>query len=66
LSQSFIRLALDRLPECRLVNLDELTYAGNRRNLSEIQNDPRYRFVKGDICDRDLVDQLFSEELNIL
>ena len=62
IGSNFIRLALDRLPECRLVNLDKLTYAGNLRNLSVIQEDPRYRFVKGDICDRELVEQLFSEE----
>lgn len=42
-----------------LVNLDLLTYAGNPENLDQIQRDPRYRFVKGDIRDKELVEQLF-------
>jgi len=48
----------------RIVVLDALTYAGNRGNLAAIERDQpeRYRFVHGDICDRPLVDRLFSEE----
>ncbi|MEW6248966.1 MAG: dTDP-glucose 4,6-dehydratase, partial [Nitrospirota bacterium] len=48
-------------PECRLVNLDKLTYAGNLNNLTDIENDTRYRFIKGDICDRAVVEQLFAD-----
>lgn len=59
---NFIRLALERLGDVRLVNLDRLTYAGNLRNLSDIDAGPRYRFIAGDICDRQLVGRLFSEE----
>ena len=44
-----------------LVNLDLLTYAGNLENLKEVEQDPRYHFVKGDVRDRELVDRLFSE-----
>ncbi|MEW6115788.1 MAG: GDP-mannose 4,6-dehydratase, partial [Nitrospirota bacterium] len=55
IGSNFIRLALQRLPECRLVNLDKLTYAGNLNNLTDIENDTRYRFIKGDICDRAVV-----------
>lgn len=44
-----------------IVNLDLLTYAGNLENLKEIENDPRYSFVKGDICDAKLVERLFAE-----
>jgi dTDP-glucose 4,6-dehydratase len=44
-----------------VVNLDALTYAGNIENLSSVQNDPRYAFVRGDICDKDLVDRLLAE-----
>lgn len=44
-----------------LVNLDLLTYAGNLENLKAVENDPRYRFVKGDIRDKDLVERLFAE-----
>jgi dTDP-glucose 4,6-dehydratase len=44
-----------------IVNLDKLTYAGNLESLRSIANHPRYRFVKGDICDRAAVDALFAE-----
>ncbi|PNU20934.1 dTDP-glucose 4,6-dehydratase [Geothermobacter hydrogeniphilus] len=59
---NFIRLALESPDEIRLVNLDKLTYAGNPENLSGLDSDPRYRFVRGDICDRELVQKLFAEE----
>lgn len=44
-----------------LVNLDALTYAGNPENLKTVENDPRYRFVKGDVRDRKLVEGLFDQ-----
>ncbi len=59
---NFVKLVLRELAEIRLVNLDKLTYAGNLENLQEIEADPRYRFVKGDICDSDLLARLFTEE----
>ena len=62
IGSNFVRLALETLGECRLVNLDQLTYAGNLANLREIEADPRYRFVHGDICDAALVGRLFAEE----
>ena len=62
IGSNFARLALKRLPDSRLVNLDKLTYAGNPRSLTEIEGDPRYRLVRGDICDGELVNQLFAEE----
>jgi dTDP-glucose 4,6-dehydratase len=48
----------DREP---IVNLDALTYAGNRENVAALCDDPRHRFVRGDICDRPLLDQLLAE-----
>jgi dTDP-glucose 4,6-dehydratase len=45
----------------KLINLDKLTYAGNLRNLISIQNTPGYRFIHGDICDRDLVRNILQE-----
>jgi dTDP-glucose 4,6-dehydratase len=47
----FIRLALQERPALEVVNLDAVTYAGNPANLRDLQGSPRYRFVKGDICD---------------
>lgn len=46
----------------RVVNLDKLTYAGNLQSLASVAADPRYRFVKGDIADRDLLAKLLAEE----
>ena len=62
IGSNFVRLLLRELPEVRVVNLDKLTYAGNPENLKDIENSPRYRFVKGDICDQELVTQLFADE----
>ncbi|MEM6642737.1 MAG: dTDP-glucose 4,6-dehydratase [Bacteroidota bacterium] len=45
----------------QVVNLDKLTYAGNLKNLSDIENDNNYEFVKGDICDHELVAGLFKK-----
>ncbi len=46
----FVRLLLEELPSCEVVDFDALTYAGNLDNLREIE-DERHRFVRGDICD---------------
>ena len=46
----------------RVVNLDKLTYAGNLRNLQSVEADPRYRFERGDIVDRELLRNLLSRE----
>jgi len=56
----FVRLLLRRHKQTRVVNLDKLTYAGNLDNLGDVQEDPRYEFVMGDIRDRDLVRRLFA------
>jgi dTDP-glucose 4,6-dehydratase len=50
------------MPGCRLVNLDKLTYAGNLANLADVADNENYRFVCGDICNRELLDRLFDEE----
>ncbi len=51
----FIRQVLRKYPSYSVVNLDKLTYAGNLENLRDVERDPRYQFVHGDICDRALV-----------
>jgi dTDP-glucose 4,6-dehydratase len=53
----FIRLALRERSGIEIVNLDAMTYAGNAANLRDCENDPRYRFVEGNICDRSAVDE---------
>ena len=61
IGSAFVRLALRGGQVSSLVNLDKLTYAGNLENLQPVADDPRYRFVRGDICDSALVNALFAE-----
>lgn len=56
-----VRLLVTRHPDYRIINLDALTYAGNLANLKDVEGCDNYMFVKGDICDYDLVNSLFSE-----
>ncbi len=62
IGSNFIRYFLRRHPEDSIVNLDKLTYAGNLENLAGVERHPRYRFVKGDICDGPRVADLFEQE----
>ncbi len=55
------RLFVKKYPGYRIVNLDALTYAGNLENLRDIENEPNYQFVKGDITDLALLRSLFAE-----
>ncbi len=61
IGSNFIPYFLEAHPDITVVNLDALTYAGNLKNLTEVEKDPRYIFVKGDICDRALVESLFAK-----
>jgi dTDP-glucose 4,6-dehydratase len=60
IGSNFIHYILGKYSQCRIVNLDKLTYAGNLDNLKEIEEDSRYEFVQGDICDKNLVHEIFS------
>jgi dTDP-glucose 4,6-dehydratase len=62
IGSNFIRCRLARHPKDAIVNLDKLTYAGNLENLAEVERHPGYRFVKGDICDAALADELIGSE----
>ena len=44
-----VRLFVTKYPDCRIVNLDKLTYAGNLENLRDVEQRPNYTFVRGDI-----------------
>ena len=55
IGSNFVRHVLTSHPGDSIVNLDKLTYAGNLENLRDVESDPRYRFVKGDICDGPVV-----------
>ncbi len=61
IGSNFIHYWLKNYPEDQIVNLDVLTYAGNLENLRDVENDPRYHFVKGDITDATLVNDLMPD-----
>ena len=61
IGSNFIRLVLNKYPECEIVNLDKLTYAADLDNLKDIEKNPNYKFVKGDICDKDIVANLVKD-----
>lgn len=61
IGSNFIPYFLDKYPEYKVVNLDKLTYAGDLGNLSELKDNSRYSFVKGDICNEELVEHIFTE-----
>lgn len=61
IGSSFVKLVRRTRPKTRVTVLDKLTYAGNLANLAELEADPGYRFVQGDICDRELVGRLAGE-----
>jgi dTDP-glucose 4,6-dehydratase len=60
IGSNFVRQQLQTYPDVEIVNVDKLTYAGNLENLADIENDTRYRFEKGDICDRDFIDRVLT------
>jgi dTDP-glucose 4,6-dehydratase len=55
-----VRLMVNKYPHYNIVNLDALTYAGNLENLSDVESAPNYTFEKGNICDADFLNDLFS------
>jgi dTDP-glucose 4,6-dehydratase len=61
IGSNFVPYFLEKYPSYNLINLDLLTYAGNLENLTECQNNLRYKFIKGDICNRELVEFIFAE-----
>ena len=61
IGSNFVQYFLGAHPDVKLVNFDDLTYAGNLGNLVAVASDHRYTFVKGDICDRAAVDRVMQE-----
>jgi len=59
---NFVLYMVNQYPEDHIVNLDALTYAGNLETLKSVEHAPNYKFVKGDIADRDFIYQLFENE----
>lgn len=61
IGSNYIHYILDKYPNYKIVNLDALTYAGNLENLKNVEGDPRYAFVHGDIMDGVLVNELMKD-----
>ncbi len=61
IGSNFVLYFLEKYKDYTLINLDFLTYAGKLENLKECQNNPRFKFIKGDICNQELVQFLFAE-----
>ena len=61
IGSNFIRYILNKYPDYTIINLDKLTYAGRRENLKDVENDPRYKFVKGDICNAKTVAKVVKD-----
>ena len=62
IGSNFIFHMLEKYPDYRIICLDKLTYAGNLSTLAPVMDNPNFRFVKADICDREAVNKLFEEE----
>lgn len=63
IGSNFIRYLLHRHPGIRVINLDNLTYAGYLGSLADIERDPRYSFVRADLCDKTALDEIFRKFL---
>lgn len=64
IGSNFIHYILNKYKDIKIINLDKLTYAGNLENLKDIEENPNYVFIKGDICDKELLDDIFSNDID--
>ncbi|HHW69191.1 MAG TPA: NAD-dependent epimerase/dehydratase family protein, partial [Tenericutes bacterium] len=62
IGSNYLHFVVNKYPNEEFVCLDALTYAGNYNNIKSLENNSNFKFVKGDITDREFVDKLFSEE----
>lgn len=65
IGSNFIHYILNKYPNYEIINLDLLTYAGNLENLKEFESNPRYTFIKGDICNSELIEKI-TENIDII
>jgi len=61
IGSNFIIYMLNKYKDIKIVNVDKLTYAGNLENLKKVENNPNYSFVQADICDKEAITKVFSE-----
>ncbi len=61
IGSNFIEYLLQKYVDIRVINLDKLTYAGDLNNLISVENNPNYKFIKGDIINVELLEYIFKE-----
>ncbi len=66
MGSNFIRYILKKYPNYKIINLDKLTYAGNLENLKDVENNPNYTFIKGDIAKKEDVERAFHKSVNMI
>jgi dTDP-glucose 4,6-dehydratase len=66
IGSNFIRLVLRERADAHVINLDAMTYAGNPANCADVAGDPRYRFIKGDICDAESVERAIADGVDAI
>lgn len=66
IGSNFVKYYLKNYPQNKLINLDNLTYAGNLENLKDIEENDNYQFIKGDICDKYLVHRTFAGGIDVV
>ena len=64
IGSNFVHYMLDKYPSYKIINYDKLTYAGNLENLRDLEKNPRYKFVQGDITDEEKIDKIMSEGID--
>ena len=66
IGSNFIHYILSEHPDWEIISLDKLTYAGNLENLKDVEDNPRYHFVKGDITDTELINKLLQDRVDAI
>lgn len=66
IGSNFVRHMVKKYPDYQIINMDALTYAGNLENLSEIDGEKNYRFIKADITDKDAVDAIMQSGVDAI
>ncbi len=66
IGSNFIRLVLSKEKDCSITNYDKLTYAGNKENLQDVEQDPRYEFIKGDIADAKDLSEIAKNKIDVI
>lgn len=61
IGSNLVRFILNERKDVKIVNLDKLTYAGNLESLKDVEKNPNYTFIKGDICDEKLIESIFND-----